>query len=161
MVDSANSGRAHCWAKKCMRKAKFVKCLFIVWCYSLLYSLRLAQSGCLMLACQWVSLCPAAGQGNARPCEPLVFVASGKREEIRPTHFLIDTGVPQLWTWPLACVWIPCSGVARASGWGKGVAGQSSGMHCSRKLVQTVFLPPFPRLASVSVIENLPIGGLL
>lgn len=40
------------------------------------------------------------------------------------------------------------------------VAGQSSGMYCSRKFVQTVFLLPFLWLAAVSVIENLPIRGL-
>lgn len=33
-----------------MSKAKFINCLFRAQCSSLLYSLRLAQSSCLMLA---------------------------------------------------------------------------------------------------------------
>ena len=61
MVASAISGRTYHQAEKCMSEAKFISFTFI---HSLvlliLYSLSLAQSSCLMLACQWVSLCPPA-----------------------------------------------------------------------------------------------------
>ena len=61
MVESAISGRMYHQAEKCMSEAKFISFTFI---HSLvlliLYSLSLAQSSCLILACQWVSLCPPA-----------------------------------------------------------------------------------------------------
>lgn len=144
-----------------MSNVKFISSLFIVWCYSFLYSLRLVQSSYLMFAHEWVSLCPTAEQRNARVCEPLMFVASGKREEIRQTHLLIGKEVPQLWTWSLACMWIRCSGVAIVLGWGKEGCGWAEFKNALSHKIYPIFTPPIPWLAAVSVIRKLPIRGFL
>lgn len=160
--DRMNDGFCHFWTwlrKKIVWVTLFISSLFIAWCYSFLYSLRLPQSSCSIFACRWVSLCPAAGQGNARLCELLIFVASRRRDQASsfPHRHRCSSALNLAAGFCVNSMFRS----GHASRWGQRCGWAEFRNALFQKICPNSFLSPFHLLAAVSVIENLLVRGLL